>query len=166
MRHDLHLREGVYRAPRGRQSGMKLLNQKQLATTLVIIGAVPFVVFTLAIAGFDSFRFPASPAVMLHVYGVVIGNFVAGLHWGIHFCKRTNDSVYLSSTFVGVSLWASLLVAGSTIGLALVLFDFLMLWFMEYRFSVQRVTTAWFWKLRSAVTAVSVLCLAIAILLV
>lgn len=146
---------------------MKLLNQKQLATTLVIVGTVPFVVFTLALAGFMSpLHFPAAPAVMLHVYAVIVGSFVAGLHWGIHFCKRTSDSVYLSSSFVGLLLWCSMWTAGSPLGLALVLLGFVLLWLVEYRFSMQRVTTAWFWKLRSAVSAVVALCLAVAILLV
>jgi hypothetical protein len=144
---------------------MKLLNQKQLATTLVVLGTVPFVVFTVAVAGFAApLPFPAAPALMLHVYGVIIASFVAGLHWGIHFCKRTSDSVYLYSSFIAVLLWCSMWVAGSTIGLALVLLGFVLLWLEEYRLSVQRVTTAWFWKLRTAVTAVVVLCLAISIL--
>jgi hypothetical protein len=146
---------------------MKLLNQKQLATTLVILGTGPFVVFTAAIAGVPA-RLPlpnVAPALMLHVYGIIIGSFVAGLHWGIHFCKRTSDSVYLYSSFVALLLWCSMLAAGSTIGLALVLLGFVVLWLEEYRLSVQRVTTAWFWKLRTAVTAVVVLCLAVSILL-
>lgn len=146
---------------------MKLLNQKQLATTLVVLGTVPFAAFTAALAGVEvPVRLPAVPALMLHVYGVVIGCFVAGLHWGIHFCKRTSDSVYLSSSFVALMLWCSMWAAGSATGLALVLLGFALLWIEEYRLSVQRVTTAWFWKLRSAVTAVVVLCLAISILLV
>jgi hypothetical protein len=146
---------------------MKLLNQKQLATVLVIIGTVPFVFFTLALAGGDyPVPFPTTPALMLHGYAVIIGSFVAGLHWGIHFCKRTSDSVYLSSSFVALLLWCSMWAAGTPVGLALLLLAFVLLWLVEYRLSVQRVTTAWFWKLRCAVTAVVVLCLALAIVLV
>src|SRR5688572_25662975 len=115
---------------------MKLLNQKQLATTLVVLGTVPFVVFTAAIAGLPALSsllsFPAAPALMLHVYGVIIASFVAGLHWGIHFCKRTSDSVYLYSSFVAVLLWCSMWTAGSPIGLALVLLGFVLLWLEEY----------------------------------
>ncbi len=144
---------------------MKILNQKQLATTLVVLGTVPFVVFTTQIVGVSiALPFPASPELMLHVYGVIIASFVAGLHWGIHFCKRTSDSVYLYSSFVALLLWCSMWTAGSTVGLALVLLGFILLWLEEYRLSVQRVTTAWFWKLRTAVTAAVVLCLAVAIL--
>jgi hypothetical protein len=146
---------------------MKLLNQKQLATALVIIGTVPFVFFTLALAGVAyPIQFPATPALMLHGYAVIIGSFVAGLHWGIHFCKRTSGNVYLSSSFVALLLWCSMWAAGTRMGLAILLLAFVLLWLIEYRLSVQRVTTAWFWKLRCAVSIVVVLCLAIAILLV
>jgi len=144
---------------------MKLLNQKQLATVLVALGVIPFLAFTAAIAGFDPLEFPAQPASMLHVYGVVIGTFVAGLHWGIHFCKRTQDSVYLYSSLITLLLWCSMWSIGSALGLMLVLLGFVLLWLVEYRFSAQRVTTAWFWKLRSAVSAIVVLCLGVAIVL-
>ena len=150
-----------------RRSGMKVLNQKQLATSLVVIGVIPFAVFTLTLAGVPfPLQLPTTPALMLHVYAVIIGSFVAGLHWGIHFCKRTSDSVYLSSSFVALLLWCSMWAAGSPLGLALVLLGYVLLWLVEYRLSMQRVTTAWFWKLRSAVSAIVVLCLAVAIPLV
>lgn len=145
---------------------MKLLNQKQLATTLVVLGTFPFVVFTAAIAALPALAaaLPFPPSIMMHVFGVVSGSFIAGLHWGIHFCKRTNDSVYLYSSFIALLLWCSMWAAGTAIGLALVLLGFVLCWLEEYRLSVQRVTTAWFWKLRTGVTAVVVLCLAVSIL--
>lgn len=142
----------------------QLVNQKQLATTLVVLGTVPFVALTgLIVTATTTFPLPASPPLMLHVYGVIIGSFVAGLHWGIHFCKRTSDSVYLYSSFVALLLWCSMWTAGSAIGLALVLLGFILLWLEEYRLSVQRVTTAWFWKLRTVVTAIVTLCLALSV---
>ena len=145
---------------------MKLLNQKQLATTLIIVGAFPFVILTAFIAGVASpVALPAAPALLLHIYGALIASFVAGLHWGIHFCKRTNDSVYLYCSFIVLMLWCSMLAAGSIAGLAVILLGFILLWIGEYRLSVQRVTTAWFWKLRCAVTAVVVVCLALSIFL-
>jgi hypothetical protein len=143
---------------------MQIFNQKQLATTLVIIGTLPFVVFAgLVVAGKQLPAIAQTPAVLLHTYGVVSASFVAGLHWGIHFCKRTGDNVYLYSSFVALLLWCSMLAAGSALGLALVLLGFLSLWYEEYRLSVQRVTTAWFWKLRTAVTVVIVLCLSLSV---
>lgn len=143
---------------------MNVFNQKQLAMLLMCIGAVPFIVLALLTMVAEAAQFlPAAPALMLHIYAVIIASFVAGLHWGVHFCKRTGDSVYIHSSLIALLLWLSMLAAGTAIGLTLVLFGFIFLWIIEYRFSLQRVTTAWFWRLRSSVTAVVSGCLLIAI---
>lgn len=148
---------------------MKLLNQKQLAMALTVAGAVPFLILAVLVLLGQPLQLPLqprpfAPALILHMYAVIIASFVAGLHWGIHFCKRTADNVYLFSSAIALLLWFSLLFAGSTAGFALVLLGFLLLWVVEYRLSLQRVTTAWFWQLRSGVTAVVSVCLLVAML--
>lgn len=144
---------------------MKVFNQKLLAIALVGMGAVPFVILTALIPTQASLEFlPASAALLLHTYAVVVATFVAGLHWGIHFCKRTGDSVYLISSFIALMLWCSMMLAGTAAGFAIVLLGFLLLWVEEYRLSVQRVTTAWFWRVRSWFTGLVAVCLLTAIL--
>lgn len=148
---------------------MKLLNQKQLAMALTAAGAIPFLVLAVLVYLDKPLLLPLqvqpfSPALILHIYAVIIASFVAGLHWGIHFCKRTADNVYLFSSAIALLLLVSMVFAGSTAGFALVLLGFLLLWMVEYRLSLQRVTTAWFWQLRSGVTAVVSVCLLVAML--
>lgn len=150
---------------------MKLLNQKQMAMALTAVGAVPFLILSVLVyLGQPSLLQlplqpqPFTPALILHIYAVIIASFVAGLHWGIHFCKRTADNVYLFSSAIALLLLVSMVFAGSTAGFALVLLGFLLLWMVEYRLSLQRVTTAWFWQLRSGVTAVVSVCLLVAML--
>jgi len=150
---------------------MKLLNQKQMAMALTVAGAVPFLVLAVLVYLGQPLPLPlqsqlSSPALILHSYAVIIASFVAGLHWGIHFCKRTGDNIYLYSSAIALLLWVSMVFAGSTAGFALVLLGFLLLWMVEYRLSLQRVTTAWFWQLRSGVTAVVSVCLLVAMLYV
>lgn len=143
---------------------MKVFNQKQLAMLLMGMGAVPFFVLALLmLPGAPAHLLPAPPALILHLYAVIIASFIAGLQWGVHFCKRTNDSVYIYSTLTVLLVWLSMLWAGNRAGFALVLGGFMLLWIIEYRFSVQRVTTAWFWRLRSIITAVVCACLLLAI---
>jgi len=144
---------------------MKIFNQKQLAMTLTVLGAVPLVFGAVCVfAGLSPDFLPAEPVLMLHAYAVVIASFVAGMHWGIHFCKRTNDSVYLISSLVALLLWSSFWFAGKPAGLAMVMAGFLLLWVEEYRLSKQRVTTVWFWQLRNIVSAVVVCALLLAII--
>lgn len=144
---------------------MKLFNQKQLAMTLTGLGAVPLVVGgVLVVADAEIAFLPAAPALVLHIYAALIAGFVAGMHWGIHFCKRTNDSVYLLSSVCALLLWLSFIWAGQALGFGLVLLTFAMLWFEEYRLSQQRVTTVWFWQIRNMVSAVAILSLLLAII--
>jgi hypothetical protein len=143
---------------------MKLFNQKQLAMSLTGLGAVPLVIGGLLVVTQTNLDFlPAASALVLHVYAVIIASFVAGMHWGIHFCKRTNDSVYLLSSFCALLLWLSFIWFGQAMGFALVLVSFALLWIVEYRLSQQRVTTVWFWQLRNVVSAIAVVSLLLAI---
>lgn len=144
---------------------MRLFNQKQLAMTLTGLGTLPLVVGGLLVAvGARPAFLPVDPALLVHLYAALIAGFVAGMHWGIHFCKRTSDSVYLFSSVCVFILWLSFLWAGRALGLCLVLLCFVLLWVVEYRLSQQRVTTVWFWKLRRLVSAIAVISLALAML--
>lgn len=128
---------------------MKFFNQKQLAITLLCVLAFPFVGFGfLLVAGGGDSPLPVAPAIALHSYGVLCTSFFAGIQWGVHFCKRTDDSVYLLSFFTLALAWLSLLSPGTVIGLAVILVSFLLSWVEEFRLSRQRVTTAWFWQVR------------------
>ena len=144
---------------------MKLFNQKQLAITLMALGAAPFVALTaLILLAARPGVLPASPAAMLHGYAVLIASFVAGLHWGVHFCKRTSDSLYLISSGIVLMLWYSMSLVGTARGFATVLLGFVLLWVVEYRLSAQRVTTAWFWRVRNWVSGLVTFCLLAVIL--
>lgn len=128
---------------------MKLFNQKQLAIFLLCALALPFPVFGfLLVAGGGETALPLAPAIAMHSYGVLCASFFAGIQWGVHFCKRTEDSVYLLSFFTLVFAWLSLLSPGTVTGLLVMLASFLLSWIEEYRLSRQRVTTAWFWQVR------------------
>jgi hypothetical protein len=144
---------------------MKLFNQKQLAMSLTGLGAVPLVLGGLLVVTQTNLDFlPGTSALILHVYSVIVASFVAGMHWGIHFCKRTNDSVYLLSCVCALLLWLSFIWFGEAAGFALVLVSIVILWIEEHRLSRQRVTTVWFWQLRNLVSAIAVASLLLAII--
>jgi hypothetical protein len=143
---------------------MKFFNQKQLAITLLCALAAPFVIFGfLLVAGGSASPLPVAPVIAIHSYGVLCASFFAGIQWGVHFCKRTEDSVYLLSFFTLVLAWLSLLSPGTITGLVVILVGFLLSWVGEYRLSQQRVTTAWFWKIRCISTVLIVLSLLLTI---
>lgn len=145
---------------------MKIFNQKQLAIALLVVMTLPFVIFSVwRILGDHGTRaaFQMPPVLALHTYAVLCASFFAGIQWGIHFCKRTSDSVYLLSFLTVLLAWLSLLSPASSFGLALVLLAFLLSWIEEFRLSQQRVTTAWFWQVRTGSTILIALSLLLTI---
>jgi Protein of unknown function (DUF3429) len=126
---------------------MKIFNQKQLAIALLFLLTLPLVIFAaLLVAGGGDSRLPTVPVMAVHGYGVLVASFFAGIQWGVHFSKRTEDSVYLLSFVTLVLVWLSLLSPGTITGLIVLLCAFLLSWLEEFRLSRQRVTTAWFWQ--------------------
>jgi hypothetical protein len=143
---------------------MKIFNQKQLAITLLIVMVLPFVIFSVwRVIGDEGTAFPVPPVLALHTYAVLCASFFAGIQWGVHFCKRTHDSVYLLSFFTVLLAWVSLLKPGTSFGLAVMLLAFILSWIEEFRLSQQRVTTAWFWRVRTVSTILIILSLLLTI---
>ncbi len=143
---------------------MRYFNQKQLAITLLGVIASPFVIFFFLLLGSRySSLLPVPPAIAMHSYGVLCASFFAGIQWGIHFCKRTDDSVYLLSFFTLLLAWLSLLGPGTVTGLSVLLVAFVLSWLEECRLSNQRVTTSWFWKIRCWSTILIILSLLLSI---
>jgi Protein of unknown function (DUF3429) len=144
---------------------MKFFNQKQLSITLLGFLVAPILFFSFVQAtGGDFFAIPGvSPSLILHLYTVVVTSFMAGIQWGIHFCKRTDDSVYLISFFIVVLAWLSLRWPGSISGLGLLLVVIIISMIEEWRLSQQRVTTLWHWQTRCACSGITILSLLLAL---
>ncbi|MDR2214156.1 MAG: DUF3429 domain-containing protein [Pseudomonadales bacterium] len=143
---------------------VKLFNQKQLVIALTSMGTLLLVLGCVLVIMDAQLSFlPMGLEQVLHFYAALLGSFVSGMQWSIHFCKRTSDSVYLLSSLCVLLLCLSFIWFGEAVGFALLLVSFVLLWVEEYRLSRQRVTTLWFWRLRNAVSAISVLSLVLVI---
>jgi hypothetical protein len=144
---------------------MKFFNQKQLSITLLGLLVAPILFFSFVQAtGGDFFAKPGvPPSLILHLYTVVVTSFLAGIQWGIHFCKRTDDSVYLISFLMVVLTWVSLSWPGAMPGLALLLVVIVIGMIEEWRLSQQRVTTLWHWQTRCVCSGITILSLLLAL---
>jgi hypothetical protein len=142
---------------------MKFFNQKQLAVSLLLLSALPYPALVIRYLSGPPDGTPDS-VLLLHVYTVVLVAFVLGMQWSIHFCKRTEDSVYLFSALLLILMLYSLAYAGQTLGLGISLLGVVLTWLIEYRLSRQRVTTFWFWQARCLVSLVAVIGLLLVIL--
>jgi hypothetical protein len=133
---------------------MKFFNQKQLAISMLIMSALPFPALVIMhVTGQQAMGL--SPAVLLHVYTAVLVAFILGMQWSIHFCKRTEDSVYLFTTLLLILMLYSLFSLGQTAGLVMALLGVTLSWLIEFRLSRQRVTTVWYWQSRCLVSLIA-----------
>ena len=134
---------------------MKVFNQKQLAISLLLLSALPFPLLAVnRLNGF--FQTTQEPSVILHVYTAIMTAFISGSQWSIHFCKRTQDSVYLLTGVIVLLVLGSLLQPGTSAGLVLVMIAFVLTWAIEFSLSRQRVTTVWYWRTRSLVSCTAI----------
>ncbi len=143
---------------------------RRLAWFLAFAGAVPFLLATgaLFVSEASSVRVPAITALV--TYSAVILSFLAGIEWGLAIRDEsgteTTRAVALGlSTVSSLAAWAMLWLPSPTwqVGTALGLFA--AVWAADQWMASRGLLPAWFIDLRTAVSALVVAILAIALFL-
>lgn len=143
---------------------------RRLAWFLAFAGAVPFLLATgaLFVSEASSVRVPAITALV--TYSAVILSFLAGIEWGLAIRDEsgteTTRAVALGlSTVSSLAAWAMLWLPSPTwqVGAALGLFA--AVWAADQWMASRGLLPAWFIDLRTAVSALVVAILAIALFL-
>ena len=135
------------------------MNKKQLMTTLVFAGAIPFVGgAVLRLTGQD-FMGLSGESILLS-YGAVIISFLSGLHWCLGMQARGNlrggGFLLITSNLTALGGWFALLIGGF-LGIVMMAGLFLVLLGLDSR--LKSVTGDDFFKLRIIITAIVVVCL-------
>ncbi len=143
---------------------------RRLAWFLAVAGAIPFLLATGALffSEASSVRVPAITALV--TYSAVILSFLAGIEWGLAIRDEsgteTTRAVALGlSTVSSLAAWAMLWLPSPTwqVGTALGLFA--AVWAADQWMASRGLLPAWFIDLRTAVSALVVAILAIALFL-
>ena len=143
---------------------------RRLAWFLAVAGALPFLLATGALffSEASSVRVPAITALV--TYSAVILSFLAGIEWGLAIRDEsgteTTRAVALGlSTVSALAAWAMLWLPSPTwqVGTALGLFA--AVWAADQWMASRGLLPAWFIDLRTAVSALVVAILAIALFL-
>lgn len=141
---------------------------KRIAWFLAFAGAVPFLVATGALfaSSASSVRVPAIAAIV--TYSAVILSFLAGIEWGLAIrdesgTEATRVIALGLSTVSSLAAWAVLWLPSPAwqIGTALGLFAGV--WAADQWMASRGLLPSWFVDLRTAVTALVVLILAVAL---
>ncbi len=141
---------------------------KRIAWFLAFAGALPFLVATSALFASDasSVRVPAIAALV--TYSAVILSFLAGIEWGLAIrdesgTETTRVIALGLSAVSSLAAWAVLWLPSPTWQVGAALGLFLGVWAADQWMASRGLLPTWFVDLRTAVTALVVVILAVAL---
>jgi hypothetical protein len=137
---------------------------KQTAWVLSVAGLVPFVGLALATLTSDDARMGQA----LLAYAAAILSFLGGIQWGVGL-SMTGDQKQAAwvlgiSVFPSLIAWSALLQDGLAIGYGVALGGLLSALAVDRYLMQMELLPAWFWTLRTRITALACASLALAIL--
>ena len=142
---------------------------KKPSPYLTFAGAIPFVAcaFLLMI---DVVTVPMLGSVVdvLSAYGLMIGSFMAGAHWGNHL-SLTEDNEWrvklpIYSNVIALGLWLGFLTLSASSFIWLLVIGFISLLVIDYSLHRAQIISYIYFKVRQYVTAIVVISLVIAAL--
>jgi hypothetical protein len=140
---------------------------RRIAWFLAIAGAVPFIAATAALylSSSSSVRVPAIAALV--TYAAVILSFLGGIEWGLAIRDETGTEstrvIALGLSVVpSLAAWAVLWLDGPKWQVGTALAIFVVVWAADQWMAGKGLLPAWFIDLRTAVSALVALILAVA----
>jgi hypothetical protein len=138
----------------------------RFARLLTFAGAIPFAGLALALFMPDGNEYLKANAgqkilivQLLTTYAAVILSFLGGIQWGIGLsivsaAPRSAKTLFCLSVLPSLFAWAMLFIAHPTsrILVAIGLFGFV--WIIDTLLNLQKLIPAWFYKLRTIITAI------------
>jgi hypothetical protein len=141
---------------------------RRIAWFLAIAGAVPFIAATAALylSSSSSVRVPAIAALV--TYAAVILSFLGGIEWGLAIRDETGTEstrvIALGLSVVpSLAAWAVLWLDGPKWQVGTALAIFVVVWVADQWMAGKGLLPAWFIDLRTAVSALVALILAVAL---
>ncbi|MGP4849107.1 DUF3429 domain-containing protein, partial [Marinobacter sp. 1Y8] len=139
---------------------------KKPSPYLTFAGAIPFVAcaFLLMI---DVVTVPMLGSVLdvLSTYGLVIGSFMAGAHWGNHLDLAEDNKwavrLPLYSNVIALGLWLGFLILSASSFIWLLVIGFISLLVIDYSLHRAQIISHTYFKVRQYVTAIVVISLVI-----
>lgn len=133
-------------------------NQITLANILTYSGTLPLIAAALLT------QLPAATAsawIIATAYSAIIISFLCGIHWAIYlfFSEKCPRNLLITSNFVALLAWFSLLVAHQPMALILQMLCFIYLLALDLKLRDAGILPQWFYSLRRNATIIVVFCL-------
>lgn len=129
-----------------------------LAQALTYGGTLPFIAATLC----HYINWPEIDILFfLRCYSGIIIAFLCGIHWAIFlfFSGRCHRNLLITSNFIALMAWASVVLPLVKHGLVLQSLCFLYMLVLDFRMKEAGIIATWFYNLRHNATAIVVFCL-------
>lgn len=125
---------------------------RRLTLALTYAGALPFFMLLPP-------RLPVLDTVdalgMFLAYGAVISSFMAGSLWGLVQARDVPPLAQIvGSNILALAAWGSLLIEPGRLALILQFLVFLAALFSDQRLAKANLEKAWYWRLRTRITAI------------
>ena len=142
------------------------MQDTKLYTALALAGTIPFFAGALLpLLGYDSLPYLGSLDRLVASYGLAIVCFLAGAHWGIYLSGRRADSpnLFVLSNSIFLAVWITYVGAGIKLAIAMQIFAFLTLLFIDLRLRDRDVISATYFRVRTVATLIAIVSLLIVI---
>jgi hypothetical protein len=142
---------------------------KRVAWILAFAGAIPFIVATAALYYTDASHVRVPAIAALVTYSAVILSFLGGIEWGLALSERggtetTRVAAMGLSAVPSLAGWAVLWLPSSTWQVGTALAIFVAVWIADQWMASRGLLPTWFVDLRTAITALVAVVLAIALM--
>lgn len=137
------------------------------ARWLTFAGAIPFIACSAALWLAPN-QYRSFTVNILTAYAAVILSFLGGIQWGmavnlIHTAPKSARNIFLLSVVPSLLAWAMLLLPEPRTRILVAIFLFAFVWVIDALLNVQKLIPPWFFKLRSTISLIVILSLAVAI---
>jgi hypothetical protein len=133
---------------------------------LTFAGAIPFIACSAALWLAPN-QYRSFTVSILTAYAAVILSFLGGIQWGmavnvLDAAPKSARNMFLLSVVPSLLAWGMLLLPEPRSRILVAIFLFAFVWVIDALLNVQKLIPPWFFKLRSMISAIVIVNLAIA----
>ena len=142
---------------------------KKPSPYLTFAGTIPFIACAfLLMIDIETLPILGSVDDILSAYGLVIGSFMAGVHWGNHLGLEDDNKwavkLPIYSNIIALGLWLGFLILSASSFIWLLVIGFISLLVIDASLHRAQIISHAYFKVRQYVTAIVVISLGIAAL--
>ena len=143
---------------------------QRVAQWLTLLGVIPFLALVAMLFVSDTAQKSQTEQTvqLLTTYAAVILSFLGGIQWGLGIAvsdtaPRSAITLFFLSVVPSLLAWTMLFVSHPTSRILVAIFLFGFVWTIDTLLNLQKLIPSWFYKLRSIISFIVIVTLAIAV---